>query len=228
LAKQVLSKCQGISVRDQNSAQLLAQWNIDCTIAPDPVWALSSKPCPHLDHLKSPRIAVNLRSHPQLTPSRLENLTQALILFQQATQATILLVPFQKSKDLAIAKKISTALLGEQEIISLTNPRELKGLFKQVEMVIGMRLHSLIMAAAEGCSCFALSYDPKVSSLMAELNLAGWKLAELPEEPDLIKNAWLETYSNQSRLPREMINSLQENALLHKQLLAKLIKVESS
>jgi polysaccharide pyruvyl transferase CsaB len=227
LAKQVLRKCSGITVRDQNSAKLLIDWHIDCIVAPDPVWALSSEPFHGLNNLKSPPVAINLRSHSQLTPPRLENLTQALILFQQATKATILLIPFQESKDLAIAQKIRAALPGENEIISLTNPRELKGLFKQVEMLIGMRLHSLIMAASVGCPCFALSYDPKVSSLMAELNLAGWKLAELPEDANLIKNAWLETYHNQQRLSTEIINSLQEKALLHKQLLEKLIKVES-
>jgi len=39
-------------------------------------------------------------------------------------------------------------------------------------MAIGMRFHSLIMAAAE--CCFALSYDPKVSQLMEELAMPGW------------------------------------------------------
>jgi len=36
-----------------------------------------------------------------------------------------------------------------------------------------MRFHSLIMAAAEGCRCFALSYDLKVSQLMEELAMPG-------------------------------------------------------
>jgi polysaccharide pyruvyl transferase WcaK-like protein len=33
--------------------------------------------------------------------------------------------------------------------------------FQEIEMVIGMRYHSLIMAAAEGCRCFAISYESK-------------------------------------------------------------------
>jgi len=48
-------------------------------------------------------------------------------------------------------------------------------------MVIGMRFHSLIMAAAEDCRCFALSYDPKVSRLIAEVPMPGWELDQLPE-----------------------------------------------
>lgn len=226
LTRQVLSKCNGISVRDHNSAKLLEAWQIDCIVAPDPVFSLSSKPFKDLDNFKLPRIAVNLRSHFQLTPERLENLTQALVLFQEATQATILLVPFQKSKDLAIAEKISLQLKGENKIISLTNPRELKGLFKEVEMLIGMRLHSLIMAASESCRCFGLSYDPKVTTLMTELNMAGWKLEEIPNNYDLINDAWLKTYHNEEKLSLTQINSLKEKALLHKQLLEQIINIK--
>jgi polysaccharide pyruvyl transferase WcaK-like protein len=142
---------------------------------------------------------------------------------EKDTKATILLVPFQKSKDEEIAKEITIQIPKNSYLISLTDPRELKGLFREVTMVIGMRLHSLIMAAAEGCNCFALSYDPKVSILMTELNLPGYELEELPSNPDIINKAWLETYSRQKSLSSEKINSLKKDALLHKQLLDKLI-----
>ncbi|MHC5833811.1 MAG: polysaccharide pyruvyl transferase CsaB, partial [Nostoc sp.] len=90
------------SVRDRASAALLSDWQIPCIIAPDPVWALESKPVPGLWDLPAPRVAVTLRSHPQLTQTRLANLTRALVDFQKATQAFILLLPFQKSEDLSI------------------------------------------------------------------------------------------------------------------------------
>lgn len=223
LAKQVLNKCDGVSVRDNNSAKLLADWQIPCEIAPDPVWTLSSQSVKILDNLANPKIAVNLRSHCLLTTEKLQILIQALILLQKATQATILVVPFQKSKDEEIAKEIITQIPENSLMINITDPRELKGLFQNITMVIGMRLHSLIMAAAEGCNCFALSYDPKVSILMTELNLPGYKLEELPSNPNLINEAWLKTYSQQKSLSSEKINSLKEEALLHKQLLQKLI-----
>jgi len=56
-------------------------------------------------------------------------------------------------------------------------------------MVIGMRLHSLIMVAAEGCRCFALSYDPKVNRLMEDLAIPGWDVADLPDDPRVLP-AW--------------------------------------
>lgn len=208
-----------VSVRDRGSAALLHEWEIPFIEAPDPVWALDSKPVKGLWDLPAPRVAVSLRSHPTLTPERLANLTQALVNFQKATQTCILLVPFQTSQDLSIAESIQSQLTGPNHLFQLKDPRELKGLFRGVEMAIGMRYHSLIMAAAEECRCFALSYDPKVSQLMAQLNMPGWDLNQLPNDPNLISQTWLEHYANGESLSSDQIQSLVDRSLMHRDLL---------
>jgi len=222
LAEQTFRGCTAVSVRDHASATLLNNWQVPCMIAPDPVWALESKPVPGLWDLPAPRVAVALRSHPQLTPERLANLTHALADFQTATQACILLLPFQPAQDLAIAQSIHPQLPGPSKILILEDPRQLKGVFRGVEMAIAMRLHGLIMAAAEECRCFALSYDPKVSQLMTELALPGWELAALPENPNLISMRWLEHYANGEPLALEQIQSLIDRALIHRELLSQI------
>ncbi|MEA5504104.1 polysaccharide pyruvyl transferase CsaB [Halotia wernerae UHCC 0503] len=219
LARQTFSNCTKVSVRDRASAALLTDWQIPYTLAPDPVWALESKPVPGLWNLPAPRVAVTLRSHPQLTQARLANLTRALVDFQTATQAFILLLPFQKSEDLSIAEAIYPYLKDVSQILSLSDPQLLKGVFKGVEMAIGMRLHSLIMAAAEGCRCFALSYDPKVNRLMEDLEMPGWDLASLPDDPNLISLTWMEHYANGEPLSSEQIQFLIDRALIHRDIL---------
>ncbi|MEA5533949.1 polysaccharide pyruvyl transferase CsaB [Crocosphaera sp. XPORK-15E] len=219
LTRQVLLGCTAVSVRDYNSAKLVSQWQINPLIAPDPVWALNSKSVPGLWNLPAPRVAVNLRSHPQLTPQRLAILTQALIDFQKATNTCLLLVPFQASQDLEIARSIAAKLPGFHQIIQLEDPRELKGLFKGVEMTIGMRLHSLIMAASEECRCFALSYDPKVKYLMEEIDIPGWELSKLPDDPNIISTAWLEYFVNGEALHKDRIKSLTDRAFMHQEIL---------
>ena len=171
LARQTFGGCT-ISVRDRTSATMLADWNIPCLLAPDPVWALEAKPVPGLWDLPAPRVAVTLRSHPQLTETRLANLTRALVDFQKATQTFILLLPFQQRQDLPIAQAIQPQLKDVSQIMCLSEPQLLKGVFRGVEMAIGMRLHSLIMAASVGCRCFAISYDPKINRLMEDLDYA--------------------------------------------------------
>lgn len=229
LARHVLQRCRGVSVRDGASAALLAQWSIPCLEAPDPVWGLASAPVEGLWDLPAPRVAVALRSHRWLTSEHLEHLTEALISFQKSTRTCVLLVPFQLSKDLAIAEQIQRRLPGPSQIYCLSDPRQLKGLFRGVEMTIGMRFHALIMAAAEGCRCFAISYDPKVNQLMQDLDLPGWDLnpqpptsGQFPPCPTTaiaITQAWLEVYANGEPVSADQIQSRYDRAFMHQELL---------
>jgi polysaccharide pyruvyl transferase CsaB len=226
LARKTFTACHAVSVRDRGSAALVSSWQTPYILAPDPVWALETAAVPGLWDLPAPRVAVSLRSHPQLTAARLANFTRALIDFQTATQTCILLLPFQLSQDLAIAQEIQPQLPGASQILYLENPKSLKGVFRGVEMAIGMRYHSLIMAAAEGCRCFAISYDPKVSQLMAELAMPGWELAKLPDNPNLMSQTWIEHYANGEPLKPEQIQSLVDRALMHRDLLRAALTLE--
>lgn len=211
--------CTQVSVRDQASAALLQTWRIPFVLAPDPVWALASSAVEGLWNLPAPRVAVNLRSHRDLTPERLEVFTRALIDFQKATQACILLIPFQASQDLAIAQSIQPQLPGASEILRLEHPEELKGVFRGVEMTIAMRLHGLIMAAAEGCRCFALSYDPKVTQLMQDSEMPGCLVSELPQDANQLSRLWLDLYANGEALSDDQIHSRLDRALMHQEVL---------
>jgi polysaccharide pyruvyl transferase CsaB len=217
--QQVLRGCSGISVRDQASLQLVKQWDLKAFLAADPVWSLaaenaSSSPSP------LPMVAVNLRAHPLLTLERLAVITEALRDFQHQTQTHVRLIPLQKSQDLAIAEAIAVELPGSHEILYRPDPRECKGLFRGAEFTIGMRLHSLIMAAAEGSACFALSYDPKVSRLMAEVGLPGRELADLPRDSNELSQVWQGHF--RQRQPSTGVEFLQKSALQHQTLLQKI------
>ena len=224
LAQRNFAGCTQVSVRDVASSRLLSDWSIPHILAPDPVWALESKPVPELVDLPKPRIAVTLRNHPQLTENRLTNLIQALVNLQKETQTFILLLPFQKSEDLAIAEKIHTQLKDVSRVICSEDPQVLKGVFRGVEMSIGMRLHSLIMAASEGSRCFALSYDPKVNHLMEDLKIPGWDLHNLPNDVELISKTWIDYYHHGAALSPNKIQSLVNGAFLHRDVLSKVLK----
>lgn len=219
LTKIVLQRCNGVSVRDQASAKILEKWGIKYIIAVDPVWALPSKKREDLDLLPSPRIAVNLRSCSSLNAEKIELISQVIIALQRKIEANIIFIPFQLSKDLEICEKIANKLEKNYQIIHLENPQELKGIFAAVEMLIGMRLHSLIMAGSENCKCFALSYDPKVLSLMKETGIEGYDLDFFPASVEEITEKCLKTYYGVNPLTPEKIKNLAENALQHQQLI---------
>ncbi len=221
LTRWVLSGCTGISVRDQASAALLKRWQLPCQVAPDPVWLLAA--VPPATQPPSLTVAVNLRQHPLLTPERQQLLTAALIHFQQQTQARIRLIPFQETQDFEIAQAIAAQLPGPSELLYRADPRQCKGLFHGVKLAIGMRLHSLIMAASEGCCCFGLSYDPKVSRLMTEVGLPGWELTELPPSSVAISGAWQRALTQEDPLTPQQQQQLREKVTIHQALLENIL-----
>ena len=227
LTRRTLAGCRAVSVRDRDSAALLQQWHLPYLLAPDPVWGLDREPVKGLWDLPAPRVAVALRPHRQLTAERLAVLAAALNSFQKATGACLVLVPFQPAKDEAIAQSIARQLSGPHQIYSLASPKQIKGLFRGVEMTIGMRFHSLIMSAAEGCRSFAISYDPKVDAIASDLSLPGYDLSAkptvlppLPNDPNVICRSWLDCYANGEALTPDQIQSQVDRAFMHKDLLA--------
>jgi polysaccharide pyruvyl transferase CsaB len=221
IAKSTFASCTAISVRDPASEALLKDWGINCILAPDPVWSMSATPVPELATIPSPKIAVTLRSHPQLTPQRLTALTQALVDLQAATGSYILLVPFQPTTDVEIAQQMRSQLTENSQVVTLSDPKQLKGLFQGVDLAIGMRYHSLIMAAAEGCKCWAIDYDPKVAKLMTEIDMPGWKLAEIPTAASEISQAWQQYLSAGNTLSQSAIDRLDRTSRIHRELLLK-------
>jgi polysaccharide pyruvyl transferase CsaB len=219
VAQRTFGACSALSVRDKASAFILQDWSISCMMAPDPVWNLAAVPLPELAELPTPRIAVTLREHRDLTAERLQVLIQALTELQQATNSLVLIVPFQAS-DVAIAQQIHAQIPAHSLVIILEDPRQLKGVFQGVHLAIGMRYHSLIMAAAEGCRCFALSYDPKIDQLMEDLEIPGWTIPNIPLDKDQILAAWLERFQEGQPLTEKRLAELQTKTRIHKELLA--------
>ncbi len=219
IAKQAFQGCFAISVRDSGSADWVHRWRQTATVAPDPVWALEAALMSAQTGLPTPRIAVVLRSHPLLTPERLSKIAQALEIFHAQTNAYIVFIPFQKSQDLEVAQTLHAQLPKVSHLVQLTDPRQLKGIFQGVEMVIAMRLHGLIMAAAEGCRCFGISYDPKVQRLMEEIDCPGWSLAHFPEDVSIMVEQWTKAYQSSPTLTETQRQTLMLQAKQHQQVL---------
>ncbi|TYQ28490.1 polysaccharide pyruvyl transferase CsaB [Pseudanabaena sp. UWO310] len=224
IAKRAFQGCKSISVRDRQSALLLADWEVNSIVAPDPVWALEAEPMNIYRDLATPKVAVVLRSHPMLTSCRLATITEALQLIQQQTNANLLLIPFQPTQDKAIAQAICDALNDKfpkrSQIIIQKDPRKLKGIFRGVDLTIAMRLHGLIMAASEGCHCSAISYDPKVSYLMENLGISGWELADLPDDARTIADIWIRDLEHKNEAIAQRVCQLKQDVLLHKKILS--------
>ena len=82
-----------------------------------------------------------------------------------------LFVPMQYPEDTEISKNVMSLMKNDSYIISreLSVP-EMFSVLNEAEILIGMRLHSLIYATTLAIPAMPLCYDPKISAFMESLN----------------------------------------------------------
>ncbi len=80
----------------------------------------------------------------------------------------ILLIPMQESKDTEICRRVIAAMKEKAYLLSgQPLPAQLLGVVGGAELILGMRLHTLIYAAKMGVPAIGLTYDPKIDATMS-------------------------------------------------------------
>lgn len=108
-------------------------------------------------------IGVSLRPWPA-TREWIDEAARGIAEICDSLGAAAAFIPMQESEDSPI---------GDGSIVLRHDgdPRVAKGLIARCDLVVGMRLHSLIFAAGAGVPCVPIVYDPKVSSFASEAGL---------------------------------------------------------
>jgi polysaccharide pyruvyl transferase CsaB len=80
-------------------------------------------------------------------------------------------LPIELPKDLSAADKVITHLKSPYYVCSKRHSvEELIGMLGSMELVVGMRLHSIIFATAGGAPTIGISYDIKVDSFLKDID----------------------------------------------------------
>ncbi|MBQ7901643.1 MAG: polysaccharide pyruvyl transferase CsaB [Clostridia bacterium] len=113
-----------------------------------------------------------------------------------------LFVPMQYPADMEISKKVMNRMKNAAYVINreLSVP-EMFSVLSEAEVIIGMRLHSLIYATTLGIPAMALVYDPKISAFMESLN-----------QPDCVNVENLK-FENASKVLTQIINEREERKI---------------
>jgi polysaccharide pyruvyl transferase CsaB len=177
MVARTLSRVSAITVRDAESADLLRSIGVDSRHGPevevtaDPVFALEPKVTERVTAaaLNRPVIGISLRPWPgieQLIP----RLAETLKAFEG--RAALQAWPLQPSHDLAVCEALAARYPEVRVMREDLTPAEWMALAGWTDLVVGMRLHSLIFAAARSVPIVGISYDPKVDALLARLRAA--------------------------------------------------------
>ncbi|MBI3926543.1 MAG: polysaccharide pyruvyl transferase CsaB [Armatimonadetes bacterium] len=185
LVKLLANRVHLITVRDEESAEGFRKAGVTrppLRVTADPALALEPAPparikdilkeedlMEHVGRLEGPAgrhsetgplVAVTVRSWPGFG---VDAVAEGLVRFADSEKARYLVMPFHPELDLAPSEKLCRELGGHARLLQRErSPAEVAGILRCCDMVLGMRLHSLILAAAGGVPFVGLSYDPKV------------------------------------------------------------------
>lgn len=180
LVRVVLNQVEAITVRDQASALLLTKIGVkrEINLTADPAFLLSAPAEKETNRileeeaieLTPPVLGVTVRSwrdNQFLTP--LATLLDQLLI---ELEAQALLIPFQYPDDKQVSYQLVELMTEQAAVVDGDYaPRQILGLVGRVDLLLGIRLHSLIFALQQGVLPLGISYDPKVDNLLAQFDL---------------------------------------------------------
>ncbi len=180
-----------ITVRDVESKRVLESIGVPADhvmVTADPAFALPIRKDEELEAFveehktRGPVIAVAPRSWDiGIDQGAWEReLAAGLDLFLRGRAGTVLFVPFQRIEkpgedDAESAARIQSLMQFQDRASILTRglaPQQIQTVIAASDLVVGMRLHSTILAMAAGVPVVGLSYDPKVEQIMGRAGLA--------------------------------------------------------
>lgn len=189
LIKKVVNKVDGIFVRDGASKKLLEEIGIKKPIgeALDPVLGIE---LPKEKNESKTDKVVGIYLRPWQDEAHDKNLKDSLVpgliyLLEKGYKLSFIPMHYEQDCQIAkeLAKEVKEVAKGREQLdkkdlearISVVDKmlsiKEVLAYTESFDLVIGMRLHSLIMAAASKVPVMALSYDPKVTEFMNEIDV---------------------------------------------------------
>ncbi|AJS60390.1 polysaccharide pyruvyl transferase CsaB [Paenibacillus sp. IHBB 10380] len=222
MIKSVFNKCEYVSVRDTQSAELLQTMGLQgkaIQVVPDPVMGLQEvKGQLALDQVERyneeglPIIGVSVR-YWEKDRKELISIADGLQLVMNKQPVHLRFLPFHHPSDVEASKFIMYrlgALTSNGSSMSICeeaiHPQDMLLEVSRCQLVLGMRLHCLIYAANAQVPMVGISYDPKINHFLKRLDMdpAGSTSTLVAEEVSTAieqllfhEEAWRQTHAPQ-------------------------------
>lgn len=171
LTSLTLNRFDFLGVRDQGSLALLKEIGVkkEVELTVDPVFALFDNLNIRRQKIKG-KLEIGISVRPW-SVDYIAEMAAALNDFSRAKNCKFILFPMHQGSDERPSHILKESLDAEAEVIELpSDPREAQKEFSNLDLFLGVRLHSLIFALINQIPLLALSYDPKIEGLMAEID----------------------------------------------------------
>ena len=159
ITKFILKKCKYISVRDKKSQELLRDWGINSRLLCDPVFSMKLNPSQ-----STGVVGIQLRDFATMNDNLLKKLAQQVI--KDFSDKKIKILSLQQTIDNEICVKFQHMLneINPEIKTEIVDDNIIYNIF-DLEYLIGMRFHALIIALKAGIKCAGINYDIKVENL---------------------------------------------------------------
>jgi polysaccharide pyruvyl transferase CsaB len=216
VTKVVLNKVDLITLRDEDSNSYLKDMGIknkDVYVTADPVFTLDPAPksvidkifknegIPQNEHL----IGISVREWKK--SNDLEAIISNTIDYLIKTyNVKVVLIPMHYPEDVEISSNILN-MVKEKGCFILQDKysvEEIMGVIKELDLIVAMRLHSLIYAATQSIPMVGLVYDPKVEGILNSIGMNYMSNVEELNYEQLISNI-NSVWNNKEKLKLDLI-----------------------
>ncbi len=163
IVRNLLKHCDLVTVRDEKSRQLLADWKIDSRLVCDPVYSFNIEP-----QEKNGTVGVQLRSFDGVDDKFLHRLAGAIL--RNFPDERIEIFSLQDSRDLEVCRKLAL-LLPSSHVVAAMDIKETIRRISQLEYMVAMRFHAVLAAIKSGVKTLAIDYDIKVRNIAQAYDL---------------------------------------------------------
>ena len=161
----LLKLCSLVTVRDENSLNLLKQYNVCAKQVCDPIYSLNL-----VNVKKSNSVGIQLRSFKTMNYNLLNKL--ALFVAHNFYDKKIEIFSLQEALDLDLCKKFENLLHDiNKDIKTQIVIDDIINKISSLEYLIGMRFHALLVAIKCGVKTCAINYDIKVEKLAKDASI---------------------------------------------------------
>ncbi len=239
LTKKVLEKVDLITLRDDDSEKFVRELKVknkNVFVTADPVFRLDPVDREDIFNIfknekipiDKPLIGLSLRDWKDAKSSIVENLSKASDYMSEVYNANILLIPMHYPEDLEISEEVLKECKSENIYLlkSKYTADEIMGVIKELEILLAMRLHSLIYAATQEIPMIGIVYDPKIKGFLNLIEVPNMLDVENIVYEELIENIDY-VWANKMDLKQKLIEQeeiMKEKALENVSLALELLK----
>lgn len=190
------AKCRYVSVRDIESANLLQSMGLPkdrVQVVPDPVMGLPLKEGVAVANRESePVVGISVRFWNE-DRSELAALALGLNAVLARSSVKLNFLPFHLPSDDLASQYVVNAIdpkFKQRVSISggITHPQDMLAEVSRCDLLIGMRLHSLIYAASQCVPLVGISYDPKIDQFLGRIGMKAAATTQSAESESIARH----------------------------------------